>query len=63
MPMRKSVSVPYPASPSTMPTGIPSACAWRICCDAIAALVSKLIPSGTPALARRAASPAQVSGR
>ena len=63
MPSRNAVSIPYPASVSTVAVGTPAATAALICISAICGLVWKATSSGTPARARRAGSQAQAWGR
>ena len=57
------MSLPYPASVTTTPGGTPSASACLIWSSAISGLVANATSSGTPAVARRAGSAAQASGR
>lgn len=51
--VRKPVSVPYPASASTTPSGMPRSRARRICASAISGLVRNGTSAGIPAFSRR----------
>src|SRR6266478_6368171 len=60
---RHAVSLPYPASASTMPTATPAALAARICSSAIWGLVRNFTVRGTPDFFLRRRSLAHTAGK